>query len=277
MRYALWSNLSPSQVLVLVTILGALLLPVGRGLLGRWLSLAGGASLLLLGVLPTAQYLLDPLQARFPRPNLPARLDGILLMAGAEAPAKTERFGEPQLSRHGGRYTTALRLAQRYPQARLVFVGGPFRNPATGELDQAGVARELLVSLGIDPRRLVFEPRSTDTCDSAENALKLLRPKPTEAWAVVTSAVHMPRTMACFRAAGWEVIPQPADYQVDLGILRASDFRAADNLPLLDIALHEWVGLAYYRLSGRTQEFFPAPRPGSARPPPKPATEAARE
>ena len=82
MRYALWSNLSPSQVLVLVTILGALLLPVGRGLLGRWLSLAGGASLLLLGVLPTAQYLLDPLQARFPRPNLPARLDGILLMAG---------------------------------------------------------------------------------------------------------------------------------------------------------------------------------------------------
>ena len=271
MRYVLWSSLSPSQLIVMVTILGALLLPIGRGRLGRWLSMAGGAALLLLGVLPTAQYLLEPLQERFPQPNLPARLDGIVLMAGAEAPAKTERYGEPQLSRHGGRYTTALRLAQRYPQVKLVFVGGPFRDPDSGALAQAGVARELLVSLGVDPRRLVFETRSTDTCDSAENALRLLGPRPTEAWAVVTSAAHMPRTMACFRAAGWEPIPQPADYQADLGGLRTSVFRAAENLLSLDIALHEWIGLAYYRLSGRTLEFFPAPRPGSARPLPKPS------
>ena len=29
---------------------------------------------------------------------------------------------------------------------------------------------------------------------------------------------------------------------------------------MLDVALHEWVGLAYYRLTGRTREIFPAPR-----------------
>jgi uncharacterized SAM-binding protein YcdF (DUF218 family) len=69
----------------------------------------------------------------------------------------------------------------------------------------------------------------------------------------------MPRTIACFRAAGWEVIPQPADYHVVLGGIDAGTFQIADNLALLDIALHEWVGLAYYRLTGRTQEFFPAP------------------
>jgi len=27
----------------------------------------------------------------------------------------------------------------------------------------------------------------------------------------------------------------------------------------LDVALHEWAGLAYYRLTGRTDEIFPSP------------------
>ncbi len=36
-------------------------------------------------------------------------------------------------------------------------------------------------------------------------------------------------------------------------------FQIADNLVLLDLAMHEWIGLAYYRLTGRTREFFPAP------------------
>jgi uncharacterized SAM-binding protein YcdF (DUF218 family) len=66
--------------------------------------------------------------------------------------------------------------------------------------------------------------------------------------------------MACFRAVGWEVIPQPADYQavVGLGWNRGS-FQVADNLAILDLALHEWLGLAYYRLTGRTRTLFPAP------------------
>jgi uncharacterized SAM-binding protein YcdF (DUF218 family) len=70
----------------------------------------------------------------------------------------------------------------------------------------------------------------------------------------------MPRTIACFRAAGWpEVIPQPADYLVTLGPWDSGTFQIAENLLLLDAAAHEWLGLVYYRLVGRTQELFPAP------------------
>ena len=90
---------------------------------------------------------------------------------------------------------------------------------------------------------------------------QLVQPRPGETWVVVTSAMHMPRTVACFRAAGWgDVIPYPTDFKVVLGDWDAGTVQVADNLALLDAALHEWIGLAYYRLTGRTQEWFPAPR-----------------
>lgn len=259
MRYQLWSVLGPSQVLVYAAILGALLLAAGRVRAGRALCLAGGLGLLLFGVLPLSYYLLAPLQERFPARPLPARITGIVLLAGAERAAATAARGEPQLNMHGSRYLTALRLALRHPEARVVFVGGPARDRESGELAEAGVAHELLPSMGLDPARLTFEPRATDTCDSAANARALLRPSPTEAWVVVTSAFHLPRTMACFRAVGWEVIPQPADFQGLVLPWRSGSFRVAQNLAMLDLALHEWIGVAYYRLTGRTRELFPAP------------------
>jgi hypothetical protein len=56
------------------------------------------------------------------------------------------------------------------------------------------------------------------------------------------------------------VIPQRADYHAAVAGLDLGDFQMSDNLALLDVALHEWVGLAYYRLAGRTNEIFPSPR-----------------
>jgi len=77
---------------------------------------------------------------------------------------------------------------------------------------------------------------------------------------VVTSAMHMPRAIACFRAAGWaRIIPQPDDYEAFPSWGNLGTVRIVSRLTLLDLAAHEWLGLAYYRLSGRTTELFPAP------------------
>jgi uncharacterized SAM-binding protein YcdF (DUF218 family) len=76
----------------------------------------------------------------------------------------------------------------------------------------------------------------------------------------VTSALHMPRTIACFRAAGWhDILAQPADYQAVPGQWNAGSVQIARNLLLLDAAAHEWLGLAFYRLTGRTAEIYPVP------------------
>jgi hypothetical protein len=44
---------------------------------------------------------------------------------------------------------------------------------------------------------------------------------------------------------------------VVLGGWDAGTFQVADNLALLDAALHEWIGLVYYRVTGRTRELLP--------------------
>ena len=270
LRWLLWSLASPSQILLAMTMAGTLVVlftsgragpPSSAARAGKALTLIGGIGLFVFGLLPLSHYLVHPLETRFPSPELPAQVTGIILLSGSERPAASEEYGEPQIGSYGSRYVTALRLAQRYPEARLVYTGGARSEPGHGPLGtQTGVAAAILDSVGLDPARVVFDEQSSDTCESATNTRALLQPKAGETWVVVTSAMHVPRTVACFRAAGWsEVIPYPTDYKVVVGGWGTGTFQVAENLVLLDMAAHEWVGLAYYRGSGRTRELFPAP------------------
>lgn len=260
-RYLLWTLLSPSQVILLGLLVGVGLLLAGWSRTGRVVASTAGLGLVAFGLLPSADYLLDPLERRFPQPDLPSHVTGIVLLSGAERAEASAMHGVPQLGKHGDRYVTMLRLAERYPEARIVYTGDALAVPGKGPLGtQSAVAAATLAGLGIDSRRVTFESGSNDTCENAANTYALVQPQPGEAWVVVTSAGHMPRTIACFRAAGWpEVIAQPADYQAMPGFNGAGAFRIVGNLELLDLAVHEWLGLAYYRLRGRTHEFLPKP------------------
>jgi len=260
-RYLLWAFLSPSQLILIGLLVGVGLLLAGWLRTGRMVASTAGLALVVFGLLPSADYLLAPLERRFPQPDLPSHVTGIVLLSGAERAEASATHGVPQIGKHGDRYVTMLRLATRFPEARIVFTGDALVQPGRGSLGtQSAVAAATLAGLGLDSSRVTFESESNDTCENAANTRALVRPQPGEAWVVVTSAGHMPRTIACFRAAGWpEVIAQPADYQAMPGFRSAGAFRIVGNLALLDLATHEWLGLAYYRLLGRTREFFPAP------------------
>jgi uncharacterized SAM-binding protein YcdF (DUF218 family) len=260
-RWLIWSFTSPSQLLLLSLVVGPVLLAFGRSRAGRVLTLTGAAGLFLLGVLPTSHYLAAALESRFPQPQLPIHVTGIILLAGSERPVASQAHGQPQLGASAGRHMIAQRLARAHPEARLVFSGGPLSEPGKGPLEtQPAVARALFRESGLAMERLVFDEKSRDTCASPANVQQLVQPRVGETWVVVTSAIHMPRTIACFRAVGWnDIVPQPAGYRATLGRWNSGSFRIADNLVLVDEAVHEWAGLAYYRMTGRTRELFPGP------------------
>jgi uncharacterized SAM-binding protein YcdF (DUF218 family) len=117
-----------------------------------------------------------------------------------------------------------------------------------------------LVGLGVDPQRIELEERSRTTCENAEQSLLAAKPNLGDRWVLVTSASHMPRAVACFRAVGFSVIPYPVDYRTrGTADLRRPVDSIADGLEALDLAAHEWIGLATYRLLGQTRELLPSP------------------
>jgi uncharacterized SAM-binding protein YcdF (DUF218 family) len=246
-RYFVWNLVEPSHLILYSAILGAVLWPSRAG---RWCRGACALLLIVLGLLPTAWALTRPLEQRFGFPTKLDRVDGIVVLAGAEVGKLSEVYAEPQLDEHADRLTTFLMLAQRFPSARLVHSGDTQRH------SQSAVARAVLLGAGLDPARIVFENRSRTTCASPAAVRELVAPGADERWLLVTSAVHMPRAVACFRAAGWDVTPYPADFSRGPEALH---FDLVDNLTDLNTAAHEWVGLLYYRVMGYTSELWPAP------------------
>jgi uncharacterized SAM-binding protein YcdF (DUF218 family) len=242
-NYLLWLFVKPSHWVLMAAVLGVVL---WRAPLGGTLRRLAAVLVVVFGLLPTAALLMRPLETRFPLPSDVERVDGIVVLAGAEERTLTALHGQPQLNSMGDRLTTFLMLAERYPDARLVH---------SGAFDSV-TARLLLENIALDGRRLHFEDLSANTCDSARVLREQLQPSGAERWLVVTSAFHLPRTVACFRAVDWNVIPYPADYRRGPSLFA---FALADNLEDLDLAAHEWLGLLYYRLRGDTRELFPAP------------------
>ncbi len=218
------------------------------------------------GALPLGVAMILPLEARFSRADLGAepKIDGIVVLGGAENAQITLVRQTPTLNDAGERMTEAMSLAYRFPNAKVVFSGG------SGELVQptgsnAGAAEMFFLEQGLDKSRLLLEGLSRNTQENAEFTKALIQPQPGERWVLVTSAFHMARSMGCFRKVGWEMLPWPVDYRTSgRGDLWHLNGVPTEGFRLVDLALKEWVGLVAYRWTRRTDALFPAPMPRDA-------------
>jgi uncharacterized SAM-binding protein YcdF (DUF218 family) len=204
--------------------------------------------------------LLNPLEERFARPaSLPKAVDGVVVLGGGFEGAVNLVRGGYELNSGGDRFVEAAILARRYPEAKIVVTGGTGALILEGEGD-ADTAPRLLTALGVAPERLILENKSRNTHENAVFTKELVTPQAGETWLLVTSAFHMPRSMALFRKAGFDVLPWPVDYRTSgaegFGMFRDN---AADSLQNTTVAIREWIGLLAYWLSGRIDEPFPGP------------------
>src|SRR5262245_13525656 len=251
LRYLLWSYFSPVNLLVLILAAGMVLSFTRHARVGRWLAVFVSAIFMLLLFLPIGHWVLAPLEDRFPVPIFAAPPDGILLLTGAIDVRETVRRDQPVFFGFAERLTMTADLARRYPTARVLVSGGSADPTLPSE---AKVHGDLLTVLGVDPSRIELEERSINTCDSARNVAATIKDAPGR-WLLVTSAFHLPRSVACFREMGLDIVPYPAGYESRTNSL----VRLGANLRNLSLALHEWIGLLAYRLMGETGELFPAP------------------
>src|SRR6516162_9508632 len=98
-------------------------------------------------------------------------------------------------------------------------------------------------ALGIPHERITAEEQSRNTIENAVFSYLIAQPKPGERWLLVTSAFHMPRSIAVFRAAGFAVEAYPVDFRTRGPGDATRLFRSvADGLLQTDQAMHEWAG-----------------------------------
>lgn len=255
-----WLVAAPSTVLLCFVTIGAVLLAAGRTRAGRVFALLGAAGLLVGGVLPSGALLLRPIEDRFPRPGVDlAPPTGVIVLGGSTDERLALARGRVTIVDAADRLTEAVILARRFPEARLVFTGGSGVLGGT-ELSEAADVHRLWLDMGIPDSRITVEDRSRNTDENVRFTQTIVGPEPGQRWLLVTSAFHMARAVALFRANGWPVIPDPVDYRTrgDAADWRPS-LNVVGNLQRLDLAVREWVGLVVYRMTGRTRALLPAP------------------
>ena len=241
---------------------GALLLPPGvlvvSALAAAWavwrsgeksgaMALAALAALLyLLALQPVADALLSPLEDAFSYPGDSAtRCEAVAVMGGGTS-GRTGGSSDYQLTRASVQRTlAAFRLWQERARPIVVSGGQVWPDGATGAREMAGLLR----TLGVPEADLILETESRDTYGNGEQTSATARRRGWNSLCVVTSALHLPRTVRVFNHFGIVPVPVPTDYRAvnppygwEALLPRAASLAAAAA------ALHEYAGLAYYRL-----------------------------
>lgn len=254
----------PSTLVFVLLVLGCL----GLLLAGRWPRLRGAAVALVVGAtvlygvlgLTSAWLLLArPLEDRFPAlpPDAPTPA-GIVFIGGVVDGATEPATGHPAFGMGAEAVDETLRLARRWPEVPIVLSGTGSFSTAGVDLSEAATMARRLVAAGIPSDRLILERRSRTTWENARLSHEMVRPAPGARWLLVTPSWHMPRSIGAFRAAGWTgIVAAPS-----LGeSLRPKSLNAspAEALRLFDVMSREWLGLAAYRVLGRSSALFPSP------------------
>ncbi|KQT83534.1 YdcF family protein [Aurantimonas sp. Leaf443] len=254
-----WYLLQPLAVVLALLVLSAVLSRLAWRRTARVAFWSATLFLALAALSPAGLLMMAFLENRVPPAVLPQEAAGIVVLGGGFDTRVARTRGVPELNEAADRLTAGLALARRYPQARVLFSGG-VAALLEEDMPETEAARRLYADLGLEPSRLLLEDRARNTYENAVEAKALAAPRPGETWLLVTSAYHMPRAVGCFRVAGFDVLPVPVDYRTPAGaaVYRPSS-TTTRNLEKVHFALREFIGLATYYATGRTDAWIPGP------------------
>ncbi|MDO9565811.1 MAG: envelope biogenesis factor ElyC [Candidatus Desulfaltia sp.] len=144
------------------------------------------------------------------------------------------------------RLIEGIRIHKLLPESKLVLSGSGVFDPVPESKVMADIAK----LLGIEESRMVLEGLSRDTKDQARLIYKIVGD---ERFILVTSASHMPRSMALFQKLGMKPIPAPTNYVVKerQGISFGIFFPSAGSLQKMEMVFHEYLGLGWAWLRGQ--------------------------
>ena len=221
--------------------------------LGRGLVTAALATLVLMGWQPLPDLGLRALESRYAEIEPNADLSGyagVVLLGGAmDAGYIAQAHSQPVLNDAAERMSAAAAILLRHPHLPVVFTGGEGTLLGTGP-SEADRAKVFFESFGIAASRVRYESASRNTFENAVLTAQMPGVQKKEKWLLLTSAWHMPRAVATFEKAGWNVTAYPVDYRTGNHTPWA-EYSLQEGAEHWQVLLHECVGIISYRLTGR--------------------------
>ena len=221
--------------------------------LGKILVVIGAAFFILLSTFPFPNYLLGCLEYKYPPLNDEELQDSkysdiryvVVLDGGGWYSKKlpiTSNFNPASLAR----ITEGIRLyfICKKEDMKLIVSGGDVRLTKGAEL----MAR-LAMEFGIDEKDIIVEKDSLSTHDEAKLIKDMVKDN---RFFLVTSAGHMPRSMALFKKYGMTPVAAPTNHYSRKNV--TFDFwwaiPSADNLEKSELAFYELLGFVKAKFSG---------------------------
>lgn len=182
--------------------------------------------------------------------------DGIVILSGGILPRAYPRT-TVEVSDAGDRVLYGAELFRRQQAPRVIVTG----NVGTGGIaarPEADDMSELLERIGVPRTAIVAERRAENTHDHPVNLCPMFSQLDVHRVLLVTSAMHMRRSLGVFRHScpAVEYVPAPTDFRAVDGPPAPWYRQLAGIIPtpraLLDFsdAAHEYVGILYYRARG---------------------------
>ncbi len=226
---------------------GLLLIFLRRRKSGRALILTGFCLLCLLSMRPVADSALAVLEDAHPpliADQIPRDLRFIVVLGAGHESVQGYPPNSWASSSTVQRVLEGLRIKDLAPRARLVFTGGSVDDPRSNARVMASVA----IQLGAEKRGMVVEEESMDTQDHVRHLRSLLQG---HKFVLVTSASHMPRAVALFRAKGMNPLPSSTDFRARSNYAPWDYFPSATALENSRRFFYECLGIIWARINGQ--------------------------
>ena len=212
-------------------------------------NLVVGLMLWALSTVPLSTFLIQGLESEYSIPANPSG-DVIILLGGGLIEGVPDLTGTSTPSPLTmGRIVTAVRLYRRLGLP-IIVTGGRDHDEADSAV--ATIAKRFLMDLGVPEKSITVEDRARDTAQNARLTAAICRQQGFSKPILLTAAYHLKRSRMAFDAAGMQVTPFPAYFLGSRNIPftwrhllpRAGTLHTSAN------ALHEYIGILYYRLVG---------------------------
>jgi len=236
--------LIPSNIIIILFFLGIILFFTFKRFknIGRIFLIVSACFYVFFGTGPVSFWLLGKLEYQYPylkNADLVQDVAYIVVLSGYADNDINIPLSSRVNSSCAFRLMEALKLQKEIPGTKIII---------SGSERISGVMKEVVISLGVDQRTVITENHSFSTFENAKNISKIIG---NQRFILVTSAGHMPRSMMVFKKAGMDPIPAPTDYLTFKNYMAISYLPSPLHLMNSDLAVHEYIGILWYRLTGR--------------------------